>query len=746
MTELADPTTGGASVALADLGDPTDTLALANWTPDETVLATAPEEAPSTDGEAEPVATLAPPVPPPFPLPKRLVRGRYRAQAGGWSVELRVDVDGARTTRRVSADFFSESAGSTTYFGSFVVDAPTISFTSTTVTVQGTGRFTWSAAFPVVRVTIPRVMILQPARPATLQFLDAASAPGASYVCAFGSASLRTVRYEQDSVAGAVPFISYDTGSLPQPAGSPARVLTVPAAYQEAGIELLTSGITNVIPAGTAGPTWSDSELHAAMVSHFSLFANVPQWAVWMLVATAHDDGYRGIMFDYSDTFQRQGAAVFYNAIQGADAASQRAALRTYVHELGHAFNLMHSWQKNLATPPAPLGPNNGFGDLSWMNYPQNFQGGPGQSGTTAYWAQFPFQFTDNELVHLRHGFYRNVVMGGSAFGTGAAEVDPEAFEKPITDNSGLALELRTDRASFGYGEPVVVELKLSTTDLRGRDTHGHLHPADDFATVAIQQPSGRVVAYRPLLRHCVDEEATVRLDPARPAIYDSAYIGFGRDGFLFDTPGRYRLRATYLADGGARVTSDILTLRVRPPAGAGDEQVGELLLGDEQGQLLALLGSDSPDLAAGNAALQTVLDEHGSHPLAVYARLVRGVNAQRAFKYLSADKVLTVREAHNAESAQLLTAVEQASGSAGSGVDGITLNFAMRTRAKAEARAGDLEKAEKALDRMVRLFERRKVNPHVLQTIKQQVQDTKSTLAAAADGDGSPAGGTDSR
>ncbi len=740
MNDVSDPTIGAATAVL-DGQELLDTEVVGDrWDEALRGVASVPDVQ-AVEGEAEAPAG-APPAPaiPPVVQVKRLVRGRYRARTDAWLVELRVDVDGARSTRRVSADFFSTSGGTTTYFGSFVVHAPTVGVTATTVTVQGTGSFTWSAGFPVVRVTIPRVSIVQPPKPATLQFLNTASAQGASYVCAFSSASFRTLSYEQDSVAGAVPFVSYDTGSLPQPASSPARVLTVPSAYAEAGIELLTSGATNVIPAGTAGAAWSDSELHAAMVNHFSLFADVPQWAVWMLVATAHDGGYRGIMFDYSDSSQRQGAAVFYNAIQGTDAASQRAQVRTYVHELGHAFNLLHSWQKNLAVPPAPLGPNNGFGDLSWMNYPQNYQGPTGQAGTAAYWAAFPFQFTDSELVHLRHGFYRNVVMGANPFITGSAEVDPEVFEAPIIDNSGLSLELRTDRPTFAYGEPVVVELKLSATDLRGRETHGHLHPNDDFVTVAIRQPSGRTVAFRPMLRHCVDEGARVRLDPAQPAVYDSAYIGFGRDGFLFDTPGRYVLRASYLADDGSRVVSSIITLRVRPPAAAVDEQVAELLLGDEQGQLLALLGSDSPELGAGRGSFEKLMSEHGDHPLAVYARLARGVNEQRDFKHLSADKVLTVRDARKAESAALLTDVERASRGEGEGVDNITLNFVMRTRARVEARAGDLDKAKQVLSGMVKFFERKKLNPQVLQTIRQQADETGHALAAEA---GQDDGGT---
>jgi hypothetical protein len=588
-----------------------------------------PHEAPAT----MPVPTR--PLPP-IALRKRQVRGRYRSAAVGWQLEVRVDVDGPRPLQRVSGDFFSTSGATTSYFGSFIVEGASITTTASEVRIEGVGRFTWNAGAPLVRVTIPRVTVVQAPRPATVQFLTPPSTPGASYLCGFSSRKFRTVQWEQDSVAGAVPFVSYDTGSLPQPAGSPARILTVSKAFAEAGIELQEAGTPNVIPVDAAGseaaPTWSDSELHNAMVNHFSAHADQPQWRVWMLVATTHDQGARGIMFDYSDSFQRQGAAVFYDAIQGTDAATQRAQLRTYVHELGHAFNLLHSWDKGFADPPQPLGPNGGLGDLSWMNYAWKYQpAAPAPGGESAYWANFPFHFTDNELVHLRHGFMRDVIMGANPFAKGAAEVDPALFEDPLSDNSGLAFELRSKEA-FGYGEPVVVELKLSATDLRGRETHGYLHPKDEFVSIAIRQPSGRVVLYRPMLRRCMDEDRSIRLDPGQPAIYDSAYIGFGRDGLYFDQPGQYELRAQYVAADGSRIVSPVLRLRVRTPASAEDERVGELMMGEEQGKLLALLGSDSEDLRRGREALDTVLAEHATHPLAVYAQLAKGINCTRDF------------------------------------------------------------------------------------------------------------------
>ncbi|MEU9182582.1 hypothetical protein AB0C90_38370 [Streptomyces sp. NPDC048550] len=221
---------------------------------------------------------------------------------------------------------------------------------------------------------------------------------------------------------------------------------------------------------------------------------------MWQLLATSYvEDGVRGIMFDAGGAFQRQGFAAFHDAIKGED--SRRAQLRTHVHELGHAFNLLHSWQKNLADPPQPLGPNGGFGDRSWMNYVQNYQPPPpAPGGQAAYWADFPFQFTDSELVHLRHGFYRDVIMGSNPFGVGAAEIDVDLFDNPVIDNSGLTLELRSN-GSFLFGEPVVIEVKLATTDLRGCVTHGRLHPKDGFVTVAIRTPSGEAKVYRPVRR-----------------------------------------------------------------------------------------------------------------------------------------------------------------------------------------------------------------------------------------------------
>ncbi|WP_327086458.1 hypothetical protein OIE66_29525 [Nonomuraea sp. NBC_01738] len=637
-----------------------------------------------------------------------MISGLYQGQDGDSRLELRIDVDGPRPTGRISGDLFAAAGATTSYTGSFVVAAPVVRAEGDQAVLEGTGAFTFRASTPLVSVTITGTAA-------------EAEVDGRRYALAYASPYFRSVLLEQDSVVGAVPFVSYATGTLAGPTGAPARELSVPAAYAEAGIELRVAE-PGVIPTGVEGAdlAWDDAELHHAMTTQFSLYGDAAAWRVWLLVASKHVGGYRGIMFDYNDAFQRQGSAVFYDAIKGESPQSQRAQLRTYVHELGHAFNLLHSWQKNLATPPQPLGPDSGFGDLSWMNYVQNYRPG----GEPGYWAAFPFQFTDPELIHLRHGFYRDVAMGANAFGTGAAEIAP--FEQPIEDHSGLRLEVRA-KEGFGFGEPVVVELKLATTG-EPRQTHGHLHPDTEFTQVCITQPGGRTVVYRPMMRHCVDRSPDIRLDAGNPAIYRSAYIGHGRDGHYFQQPGEYQVRAQYIAADGSRIVSPACVVKVRYPVSADDHKVAELMLGEQQGKLFSLLGSDSAALRAGNDALDELIDRHGGHPLTVYARMVKGLNAEREFKDLTPAKRMRVRPPDPKESIEQLGAVVREAT-----IDNITLNMVTRRLARAEARQGDLGQANAVMDGMVATFEAKGLNPVVMRQIRQQVELTKQALSAEA-------------
>lgn len=600
-----------------------------------------PVEEPTELGDLDAVALDglgAYPLPiPPLPFLKRKVYGRYRSAGAPYQVELRVDVDGPSPTMRISADYYAISGATVSYFGSMRVDAPAVAITASHVVVTGLGRYTWAAGAPRVRVTIPRVPLTSAPAAATMQHLLPSGAPGATYICRYVGPAFRAVLFEQDCQDSVpAPFTSYNTGSLPS--GGPARTLSAVSAYAEAGVQLLTTGANDVVSTVEAGANaaWSDAELHASMIRHFSRWRDLPQWAVWLFHARLHDIGPNlyGIMFDQQGR-QRQGCAVFYAGIGGTSADARRLQLYTCIHELGHCFNLLHSWQKSLATPPQPNRP----ASPSWMNYPWRFPGGP-----AAFWSAFPFRFDAQELVHIRHGFLKDVIMGGNPFGTGSALEDLESWREPVEDRSGIRLELAAP-ASFAYGAPVTIEVKLTSTDASGVLVTKHIRPRNGNVEIAIAQPGGRVVEYEPLLHHCMSDEDAIVLGGEQQAYADRAFIHYGKEGFYFERPGTYRLRARYTAPDGSVVVSDTLTLRVRPPATAEDVEVADLLFGDEQGTLMYLVGSDFDGLQRGNDALTRVWEEHPDHPLADVARLIQGVNAARQFKEIQADNTVRVRE-----------------------------------------------------------------------------------------------------
>ena len=643
-------------------------------------VATAPEEA-----RALPVRPAVPSIPViPVASP---VSGHYRGTLGAFQLELRVDVDRIRPMKRVSGDFYQVSGGTTNYFGSFVVNSPSVSVTATEVTVKGLGSFTFSAGAPVVQVKIQRRRVFQPQAPATVQFFTTGGSPGATYTCAFESIYFRTVRIETDRVSDLTTpvFSSYNTGSLPS--GGPARNLSVVSAYAEAGIQMIPTSGSNVINVGEAGAgaKWSNAELHASMQKHFTLWKDLEQWAVWLLAAQLHDygSGLYGIMFDQQGK-QRQGCAVFHAGIGGTSADKLRLQLYTYVHELGHCFNLLHSWQKQYATPPVPNCPSS----LSWMNYPWNYPGG----GAPTFWSNFPFQFDNEEVIHLRHAFRNNIIMGGSNFAVGAA-LGREVMADPVRDESGLTLSISTHQRSFALGEPVVLQIALGTTDSRGRRVHTWLHPNCGMVKVVIRKPSGEVVAYEPLIDHLVGErESIIGRDES---VRDSAYIGFGKGGFYFDQPGHYRIRAAYAALDGSEVLSEIITVRVRYPVTAADESLADLFMGEDQGTLLYLLGSDDESIKRGNDAFDEVLEKHAKHPMANYARLVKGVNASRNFKTVTEENEnrLVVRQAQLDESAKLLSAAADSRV-----LDPVTTQMTLTNLAEVQTSAGDEAAAKKTL------------------------------------------------
>jgi hypothetical protein len=655
--------------------------------------------------------------------PFRPVSGRYAAQTTSNAFTVRVDVDRDRPMVVLSGDVWSVSGGTRSFSASFRIDWPTIEASASQIVVSGTPE--WKPGLNVnnVRVVIPRVAAGAAPPPATLtlQF------PGGGtnrYTLNLESDFFRTVDLETDAMAERPAFISYDTSRAQVPAGYANRVLSVASAYAEAGLEVRAAGTVNVVAATDSGADlrWSDSELHTALTANFSQYADSPQWKLWAFVANRHVDATTlGIMFDRTGK-HRQGMAVFYDAMRDNGQIGTRSELLCYVHEIGHAFNLVHSWDK------AAVGAQGGPSDLSWMNYDWKFPG-----GAQEFWRRFPFGFTADEVMHLRHAHYTAIVPGGAdwaLYGSAALTADDAALAalaEPVTDESGLALTLSA--RPHLYGEPVTVEVKLALAADRPVRVHDNLSPKGEHITFAITSPAGTVRIFRPLARVCSGhgQETLISLDADHPAVYASAYLGSGADGQYFTDPGLYTVRAVYTAPDGSRVVSPGLRLRVRLPLTGDDQDAGELLMSDQSGTLMALLGSDSPALEAGNAELAELSARFGDHPLGVYSRLAHGANNGRDYQHIANGRIAVRRPDTKTSIAQLTASIDASTGP--SGLNNITLNAAMRRLATVQAKAGDLDRAEATLNRLVEYFQHQNVPPAVLETITEQADATRNQI-----------------
>jgi hypothetical protein len=168
----------------------------------------------------------------------------------------------------------------------------------------------------------------------------------------------------------------------------------------------------------------------------------------------------------------------------------------------------------------------------------------------------------------------------------------------------------------------------------------------------------------------------------------------------------------------------------VRHPFNQVDDDVADLFLGEEQGRLIAFRGSDAERLRNGNAALQEVVEKYGFHPLASYARMVKGYNLSREFKTLLEEGKVRTRPMDLARADAYFEPMMADFESGRTRMDNVTFGRAVRRWARGQVEQGDRKRAKGTLHRLERaLCARREVwgqgpfKAHVLRTIRKQAR-----------------------
>jgi len=336
-------------------------------------------------------------------------------KAKGTELELRIDVDGERPLNIVSGDLYSNSGKTRKYLSSFrFQEVKKTETAANEIIITGmVGEFDpESSYFTNIQVTIP--LNSYPPK-ATVQWISS-SGNTSTHLCKYVSDYFRRVQLEHDYEEGVVPFDSYETTDLSSPPPHRLRPLSITDVFAEAGIKMITvrkkqHSVPHPKGIPGEGSVWTDNELHDAMLEHFSKLKGTPQWAVWLLSAREYVfSSAKGIRLRHKGK-ERRGCAVFQNAIGWQSPEEKRMRLFIYVHELGHCFNLQHPWDKCGAHSSAET---DGYSTMSWMNYPWTYYLSDESRGAEAFWEAFHFQFSDSELIHLRHGFRNDVIFGGN--------------------------------------------------------------------------------------------------------------------------------------------------------------------------------------------------------------------------------------------------------------------------------------------------------------------------------------------
>lgn len=595
------------------------------------------------DSDTESVdAAAVDPIPVPAFPPSSPASGLYTVKAAGLATaeELRLDVDGLYPQMTASG----------------VVPLSMTSVLSWIAQLTAAGLNRWKgniwfkdpgpAGFPFTNVDIT----LTPSPVANLRkaavTLSGGGAANRKRTLKFTSPFFHPAEFEYDRAAN-VPadraVTSIKTHAHPnRPATLANETLSIETAFRRAGFDVRRSGQDNIVPlnlaTGGVNASWSDTEMHDAMQTFWSRFSNKAQWSLWVLFASMHETGTSlgGVMFDDIGPNHRQGTAIFEDAFiatappgDPAPAAwVQRMRFWTAVHEMGHSFNLAHSWQKALGAPTLPPwlpGLANEPEARSFMNYPMRVAG-----GQAVFFADFDFRFSNGELLFMRHAPARFVQQGNANW------FDHHGFEQTnVLPDSAFKLQVRANRAKpvFEFLEPVTLELKLTNTSTEPKivaeDTLGSL----ENMTIILKKQGREARRLVPYVRYC--RKAAGATLAAGESMYASLYASSGLNGWDLSEPGNYIVQVA-LHMAGEDVVSEPFAMKISPPHGYDEEVVAQDFFSNDVGRILNFDGSRC--LTTGLDTLRELSDRLPDTKAAIHARVALGQAVSRPFKQLKLD------------------------------------------------------------------------------------------------------------
>ena len=371
--------------------------------------------------------------------------------------------------------------------------------------------------------------------------------------------------------------------------------------------------------AEASGESWSNAELHQAMLSRRDASNLDAEWRYHVLAVRRLDATSRGIMYDAyagdSNNVPREGCAISshwtipneskWGNVKGMRFGTASAPyFRTAVHETGHSMGLYH----NTA--------DNGFMNTTGVIASDSLTPGSPSFPNNVQWS-----YNSEDAKRLRHMPDIYVRPGGTPFGTSYTST-PISPTDLVEEVEGLELSVMPLIDSVPLGAPVRVNIELKNTSDQPLFAPATLSMKGGLVKGQVIDPTGAVRTFVPLVR-CIEDHPVEILAPKK-SIKHSITLLRGAQGALFSMPGIHRIIVEAhwdVDDMGAQVLGNA-DVMVTPAVDDAHAQAALKVLSTPDALLTLVLGGDH--LAEGIEAIQAALENPVLRPHFTYIEAKR--------------------------------------------------------------------------------------------------------------------------